>query len=69
MAAAVGSIDAYIQAARQFALLTRDEEFLLASRYRGTNDLEAARQLILSHLRLVISIARGYLGMACRTPI
>jgi RNA polymerase sigma-32 factor len=61
-AAAVGSIDAYIQAARQFALLTRDEEFLLASRYRGTNDLEAARQLILSHLRLVISIARGYLG-------
>jgi hypothetical protein len=61
-AAAVASIDAYIQAARQFALLTRDEEFLLASRYRGTNDLEAARQLILSHLRLVISIARGYLG-------
>ena len=60
--AAVGSIDAYIVAARQFSMLTRDEESRLASRYRDKNDLDAARQLIVSHLRLVVSIARGYLG-------
>ena len=58
----IGSVDAYIHAARQFPLLTREEEFSLASRYRHAEDLDAARQLILSHLRLVISIARGYLG-------
>lgn len=59
---AVGNIDAYIQAARQFPILTEEEEFVLASRFREYEDLEAARQLVLSHLRLVISIARGYLG-------
>lgn len=42
--------------------MTREEEFRLASRYRDDNDLDAARQLILSHLRLVISVARGYLS-------
>lgn len=60
--AAVGSIDAYIQAARQFPMLSEEEEFGLASRFRKENDLDAARQLVLSHLRLVIAIARGYLG-------
>ena len=60
--AAVGSIDAYIVAERQFSMLTRDEESRLASRYQDKNDLDAARQLIVSHLRLVVSIARGYLG-------
>jgi RNA polymerase sigma-32 factor len=59
---AVGSIDAYIQAARQFPLLTQEEEFCLATRFRDHEDLDAARQLVLSHLRLVIAIARGYLG-------
>jgi len=59
---AVGNIDAYIQAARQFPILTEEEEFVLASRFREHEDLDAARQLVLSHLRLVISIARGYLG-------
>ncbi|WP_300453455.1 RNA polymerase sigma factor RpoH [Accumulibacter sp.] len=59
---AVGSIDAYIQAARQFPMLTQEEEFRLATRFREESDLDAARQLVLSHLRLVISIARGYLG-------
>jgi len=58
----IGSIDAYIHSARRFPTLTREEEFSLASRYRHAEDLDAARQLILSHLRLVISIARGYLG-------
>jgi RNA polymerase sigma-32 factor len=59
---AVGNIDAYIQAAKQFPILTEEEEFRLARRFREDEDLEAARQLVLSHLRLVISIARGYLG-------
>ncbi len=59
---AVGNIEAYIQSAKQFPILTQEEEFRLATRYRQNDDLEAARQLVLSHLRLVISIARGYLG-------
>ncbi len=59
---AVGDIDAYIQAAKRFPLLTEEEEFRLATRFREEEDLEAARQLVLSHLRLVISVARGYLG-------
>jgi RNA polymerase sigma-32 factor len=59
---AVGNIEAYIQAAKQFPMLTEEEEFRLATRFREEKDLEAARQLVLSHLRLVVSIARGYLG-------
>ena len=59
---AVGNIDAYIQSAKQFPILTQEEEFRLAMRFREEDDLEAARQLVLSHLRLVISVARGYLG-------
>ncbi|WP_291993655.1 RNA polymerase sigma factor RpoH [Candidatus Accumulibacter sp. ACC003] len=59
---AVGSIDAYIQAARRIPMLTEEQEFGLATRFRDENDLDAARQLVLSHLRLVISISRGYLG-------
>ena len=59
---ALGDIDAYIRAANRFPLLGEKEEFELASRFRKNDDVEAARQLVLSHLRLVISIARGYLG-------
>ncbi len=62
MVTAVGNIDAYIAAAKRFPILTEEEEFRLATRFREENDVEAARQLVLSHLRLVISIARGYLG-------
>ncbi|MBK5914876.1 RNA polymerase sigma factor RpoH [Rhodocyclus purpureus] len=62
MPSAVGDLDAYIRAANRFPLLTEKEEFDLASRFRKEDDLEAARQLVLSHLRLVVSIARGYLG-------
>ena len=62
MISAVGNIDAYIAAAKRFPILTEEEEFRLATRFREEDDLEAARQLVLSHLRLVISIARGYLG-------
>ena len=58
----LGSLDNYIQAVNRFPLLTQEEEHDLATRLRDHQDLEAARKLVLSHLRLVVSIARGYLG-------
>ncbi|MBP9714235.1 MAG: RNA polymerase sigma factor RpoH [Sterolibacterium sp.] len=58
----VGSIDAYIQATHRLPMLTEADESSLARRYRQEGDLEAARGLVMSHLRLVVSIARGYLG-------
>jgi RNA polymerase sigma-32 factor len=57
-----GSLEAYIQTVNRFPILTVEEEQRLASRFRGEGDLEAARGLVLSHLRLVVAIARGYLG-------
>ena len=57
-----GSIEAYIQAVNRIPMLTAEDERALAKRLRENNDLEAAGQLVLSHLRLVVSIARGYLG-------
>jgi len=57
-----GSLDAYIQAVSRFPILSAEEERDLAVRYRKHGDLEAARQLVLSHLRLVVAVARGYLG-------
>src|ERR1700675_3228235 len=57
-----GSIDAYIQAVNRIPLLSAEDEHALATRLREKNDLEAAGQLVLSHLRLVVSVARGYLG-------
>ena len=59
---AVGNLDAYIQAANRYPMLSEAEEIRLAERLREEGDVDAARQLVLSHLRLVISIARGYLG-------
>jgi RNA polymerase sigma-32 factor len=57
-----GSIEAYIQAANRVPMLAEGEEFELARRFHSEGDLEAARRLVLSHLRLVIAVARGYLG-------
>jgi RNA polymerase sigma-32 factor len=57
-----GSLESYIQTVNRFPLLSAEEERSLARRYRTDNDLEAARQLVLSHLRLVVAVARGYLG-------
>ncbi|HQR03896.1 MAG: RNA polymerase sigma factor RpoH [Proteobacteria bacterium] len=57
-----GSLDAYIQAANRVPLLTEAEELELARKFRADEDVEAARRLVMSHLRLVIAIARGYLG-------
>jgi len=59
---AVGSIDQYIGSVNRVPMLTEQEEVELATRLREHGDLDAARQLIVSHLRLVVSIARGYLG-------
>src|SRR5438876_3219556 len=60
--ASLGSLDHYIQAVNRFPLLTAEQEVALGRRLRDTNDLDAARQLVLSHLRLVVAISRGYLG-------
>ena len=58
----VGSLDQYIQAAGAVPVLSAAEEFELATRFRQSNDLDAARRLVLSHLRFVVHIARGYAG-------
>jgi len=62
MLAGSGSIEAFISAANRVPMLSEAEEQSLARRFREQEDLDAARQLVTSHLRLVISIARGYLG-------
>src|SRR4029077_2980621 len=58
----VGSLESYIQAVSRFPILSLEEERDLARKFRSENDVEAARQLVLSHLRLVVAIARGFLG-------
>ena len=58
----IGSLDHYIQALSGVSILTKEEEFELATQLRESDDLEAAQQLILSHLRFVVHIARGYSG-------
>jgi RNA polymerase sigma-32 factor len=62
LAGPLGSLDAYLERVSRIAVLTRDEERELAIRFRRDNDLEAARELVLSHLRFVVHIARGYTG-------
>jgi RNA polymerase sigma-32 factor len=59
---AVGSLDHYIQTVNRFPLLTAEEEQRLGRKLRDEDDLDAARQLVVSHLRVVVAIARGYLG-------
>ena len=56
------SLETYIQTVNSFPILTQEQETELARRLRQTGDLEAARQLVLSHLRVVVAIARGYMG-------
>ena len=62
MLAGSGSIEAFISAANRVPMLSEAEEQALARRLRDEGDVDAARQLVTSHLRLVIAIARGYLG-------
>ncbi len=59
---AVGSLDAYLERVSHIPVLSREEERALADRFKRDNDLSAARQLVLSHLRFVVHIARGYGG-------
>src|SRR5947207_13826722 len=58
----LGSLDHYIQAVNRFPLLTQEQETALGRRWREHEDIDAARELVLSHLRLVGAVARGYLG-------
>ncbi|MBI0327252.1 RNA polymerase sigma factor RpoH [Burkholderia plantarii] len=58
----LGNIDAYIQAVNRIPMLTPEEERQYATEFRDQQNLESARRLVLSHLRLVVSIARNYLG-------
>ncbi len=62
LAGPVGSLDSYIDRVSQIPVLSREDEVALAIRFRSEGDLDAARQLVLSHLRFVVHIARGYLG-------
>lgn len=59
---ATDSLEQYSRAIKAYPILSAEEELSLAVRFKKENDLEAARQLIVSHLRLVASIARGYMG-------
>ena len=58
----LGSLDAYLERVSHIPVLTREAERALAERFRNENDLAAARELVLSHLRFVVHIARGYSG-------
>ena len=62
MVPSLGNLDAYISAANRLPLLTLQEEQQFARQLRDNNDVDAAGKLVLSHLRLVVSIARQYLG-------
>ena len=62
LAGPIGSFDAYLERVGRIPVLTREQEQELAQRFRRDNDLEAARELVLSHLRFVVHIARGYQG-------
>jgi RNA polymerase sigma-32 factor len=60
--ASLGSLDHYIQAVNRFPLLTAEQETALGRAWREREDIDAAGQLVLSHLRLVVAVSRNYLG-------
>ena len=62
LAVPMGSLEAYTQAVSRVPMLTAEEEKSLARRLRDSNDLDAARRLVMSHLRFVVHVARGYDG-------
>ena len=59
---AAGSLESYVQAVNRYPILTQEREQNLARRFRNQDDLEAARELVVAHLRVVVAISRGYLG-------
>ncbi|MFQ5548900.1 MAG: RNA polymerase sigma factor RpoH [Woeseia sp.] len=62
LAGPLGSLDAYIQAVGAIPVLSREDEQALSRRFRDEDDLEAARELVMAHLRFVVHIAKGYTG-------
>ena len=62
LAGPVGSLDAYIQAVGSVPVLSKEDEQSLANRFRDEDDLDAARELVLAHLRFVVHLAKGYTG-------
>jgi len=58
----MGSLETYIQTVNRIRMLSAEEERTLAHRYKEDDDIEAARSLVLSHLRFVVHVARGYIG-------
>jgi RNA polymerase sigma-32 factor len=58
----VGSLDAYIHAVGSIPVLSKEDEQALAHRFRDEDDLQAARELVMAHLRFVVHIAKGYTG-------
>jgi len=62
LAGPLGSLDAYLDRVSRIPVLSREEERKLAEQFRNKDDLAAARQLVLAHLRFVVHIARGYSG-------
>jgi RNA polymerase sigma-32 factor len=62
LALPTGSLDLYIQSVNQIPMLSAEEERALAERFRNEDDLDAARQLVMAHLRFVVKVARGYSG-------
>src|SRR5687767_1783506 len=59
---ASGSLDSYIQTVNRFPILSQQDETEFARRFRDHGDLDAARELVVSHLRVVVAVARGYMG-------
>jgi RNA polymerase sigma-32 factor len=59
---ALGSVDAYLERVSRIPVMSREQELVLANKFRNENDLGAARELVMSHLRFVVHIARGYSG-------
>ena len=59
---AAGSLETYVRTVNSFPILTQEQETALARSFRDTEDLNSARELVVSHLRVVVSIARGYMG-------
>ena len=62
IAGPVGSLDAYIQAVGAIPVLSKEDEQALAGQFRDGEDLDAARELVMAHLRFVVHIAKGYMG-------
>src|SRR5213595_601425 len=58
----LASLDHYIQAVNRFPLLTQEQETALGRRWKEHEDIDAARELVLSHLRLVVAVSRNYVG-------